>query len=574
MPSNVTRHFVAVGTRQAHYRRAGSGPVVVLLHESPRSSAALLPQLRAFAERFTAIAIDTPGYGLSEPLPLDRPEIEDYADALAETLTALGIGRCAIFGNHTGALVAVAFAARHPQRTSGLVLEGMPQFTATERADLLANYAPEIEPRIDGGHLVQHWSMRRDTFTWFPWYRRTAVARTGIDLGRPGLVQAMHDGVMDALRATPSYTLSYHAAFRFDSEPALRAITCPVTVAAGLGDFMRPHLNRLPRDLPQLRALPLSGGTDEVHAALAVLLAEVATADPAPPAPAAATLPGRATKTYAATQYGQLLVRQRHDAPGRPVVLLHGSPTSAQALEPLIDALAAQRPVVAFDTLGNGDSDKPDPVRHPQFAHPSMRDYAPVVLEAIDALGIGEFDLYGTHTGAAIAAEVAILAPGRVGSVILDGVAMFDDATVADFLANYFLDLEPRWDGTHLHEPWTAYRDSTMWFPWYRRDREHALDFPVVPADKLQAAVLEFLKSGTTYPLSYRAAFEWDARNRLPQVRARTLVTTHPKDPLKVTTPEAAALIPGATGATSPSRLPEIAAFYGRFLDGLDVSAS
>ena len=96
----------------------------------------------------------------------------------------------------------------------------------------------------------------------------------------------------------------------------------------------------------------------------------------------------------------------------------------------------------------------------------------------------------------------------------------------------------------------------------------------VVPADKLQAAVLEFLKSGTSYPLSYRAAFEWDARGRLPQLRARTLVTTHPKDPLSVTTPEAAALIPGATGTTSPSRLPEIAAFYGRFLDGLDVSAA
>ncbi len=100
MSASITRHFVSVGTRRVHYTRAGDGPPVVLLHESPCSSKAMAVYQRVFAESFTAIAFDTPGFGLSDPLPFEQPEIADFADALAETLDALGIARAAVFGRH------------------------------------------------------------------------------------------------------------------------------------------------------------------------------------------------------------------------------------------------------------------------------------------------------------------------------------------------------------------------------------------------------------------------------------------------------------------------------------------
>ncbi len=43
----VQRLFVAVGSGQVHYRRAGEGPPVVLLHR--------------LARNFTVVAVDTPG---------------------------------------------------------------------------------------------------------------------------------------------------------------------------------------------------------------------------------------------------------------------------------------------------------------------------------------------------------------------------------------------------------------------------------------------------------------------------------------------------------------------------------
>src|SRR5690606_14891693 len=71
--TEITRHFAYTQDgRRIHYRRAGSGPPLVLLHASPSSSRVQIPLLRAWADDFTVIALDTPGFGLSDPLPGGR----------------------------------------------------------------------------------------------------------------------------------------------------------------------------------------------------------------------------------------------------------------------------------------------------------------------------------------------------------------------------------------------------------------------------------------------------------------------------------------------------------------------
>ncbi|MEQ9444839.1 MAG: alpha/beta hydrolase, partial [Rhodospirillaceae bacterium] len=68
MAAAIRKGFVNVGNGQVHYRAAGSGPPVILLHDSPRSSVLHIPLVEHFSDRFTAIAIDTPGYGNSTAL--------------------------------------------------------------------------------------------------------------------------------------------------------------------------------------------------------------------------------------------------------------------------------------------------------------------------------------------------------------------------------------------------------------------------------------------------------------------------------------------------------------------------
>ena len=83
---HIKSHIVYVGDRRVHYRRAGTGPAVVMLHLSPSWAKSLDGYTAAFAEHGAAIAIDTPGYGLSDPLDIESPDIGDFADALRDTL--------------------------------------------------------------------------------------------------------------------------------------------------------------------------------------------------------------------------------------------------------------------------------------------------------------------------------------------------------------------------------------------------------------------------------------------------------------------------------------------------------
>jgi pimeloyl-ACP methyl ester carboxylesterase len=102
-------------------REAGAGPALVLLHGIGSGSGSWLQQLESPGGA-RLLAWDAPGYGTSTPLPVAAPTAADYADALAALLLVLKIDRLVLVGHSLGALMAAAFAARHPQRLHGLVL--------------------------------------------------------------------------------------------------------------------------------------------------------------------------------------------------------------------------------------------------------------------------------------------------------------------------------------------------------------------------------------------------------------------------------------------------------------------
>lgn len=114
MPAIQRAYATTPSGRRIHYRRGGSGAPLVLLHASRGSSRTLEPVMETLAERHTVIAIDTPGYGESEPLAVERPSIADYRAALEETLDALNLTRIDLYGAHTGAKIALDLAVEKP----------------------------------------------------------------------------------------------------------------------------------------------------------------------------------------------------------------------------------------------------------------------------------------------------------------------------------------------------------------------------------------------------------------------------------------------------------------------------
>ncbi|TCO45491.1 pimeloyl-ACP methyl ester carboxylesterase [Kribbella antiqua] len=114
--------LVDVGGRRIAYHRAGAGEPAVLLHGGWSDGRAWQRQLAGLAG-FDLIAWDAPGCGGSAD-PAARMTLSDYADVLAEVVTALGVERAHLCGLSWGGGLAIAVWQRHPELVRSLVLAG------------------------------------------------------------------------------------------------------------------------------------------------------------------------------------------------------------------------------------------------------------------------------------------------------------------------------------------------------------------------------------------------------------------------------------------------------------------
>jgi pimeloyl-ACP methyl ester carboxylesterase len=110
------RFYVNGAYGQVHVRTAGpaDGPKLVLLHKMFWSSVQFMHVQDRLAQRgiFT-IAVDLPGYGLSDAPPAE-PTANQYAATLVPVLDALKIEKAAILGVDTGSSIALALPTRIP----------------------------------------------------------------------------------------------------------------------------------------------------------------------------------------------------------------------------------------------------------------------------------------------------------------------------------------------------------------------------------------------------------------------------------------------------------------------------
>lgn len=97
---------------------------------------------------------------------------------------------------------------------------------------------------------------------------------------------------------------------------------------------------------------------------------------------------------------------------GTPVLLVNGSAANLEVTARFVDELARTRRVVTFDQPGMGRS----PATWPTLAVPGL---AGLALALLDDLGIERADIIGYSFGGAVAQQVAIAAPRRVGRLVL-----------------------------------------------------------------------------------------------------------------------------------------------------------
>lgn len=546
----IQRRFLRVGTRRVHYFRAGDGPPAVLIHSSPANARLLMKEIEELSRDHTVFAFDTPGFGLSEPLPPGILTVADLADAMAETLAAIAMPRCPMFGTHTGAAIALEFGVRHPGRITGLVLDGVPAFTDDECARFFGTYFRTMPPSELGGHYADAWTRFRDQSMWFPWTNRTPDHLNPYDPGPP---HSTHLWVSMFFEAAEHYAPAYRAASFYGARAiaAIAELTAPAVFTATDTDMLYPHLDRFPPLRDTQAIVPIGASNMRKRALVAESFARFGAEGPAPADCDAITSTTKIERQFVDGGAGQIHLRYAGDRSAPALLLFHDAPGSAEQAEPLITALARRFFVIAPDLPGNGESDG-------WTAAPTIDQLADAAGQVLDRLGVGDAVLYGIGFGSSVALAFARRWPGRVRAVALQGLPLPAAAERAALQAHYAPPIAIEADGAHWYRTWLMLRDSQVYWPWYDRrlstlSRVEA-DFS---ARALHRWTMDVMRAHASYGHLIAAALARDSEPDLLRLTVPLALVPDDRTPLSVYIERARALCPDAT--MIPGRDSEIA---------------
>jgi len=236
----MMKAYVQTRSGLIHYVTAGDGPALILLHETPRSLrmyAQMIPHLPGFR----VVALDSPGFGESHKVPGDY-SITDYAMNVVSVMDALNLPHAHIFGDHTGAAIAVETAIAAPERVGRLILSGLPFWlNEQERIERHRQVVARdlIAKSDDGSHVMRIWAFLKG---------RIPGGERGLN---PADMELLSEITLDALRAGPAWKQVEILMSIYDPMPRLPLVKAP-TLAIGVTGEGTSIYTKRPRDVAAL----------------------------------------------------------------------------------------------------------------------------------------------------------------------------------------------------------------------------------------------------------------------------------------------------------------------------------
>jgi 3-oxoadipate enol-lactonase len=180
------------------------------------------PVAERLAKDTAVVTFDCRGHGASDK-PAGPYTVEQFADDIADLLTHLGWDRTLIVGASMGGMVALAFAARYPARTSAL---GLIDTTAWYGAEAPKNWAARADQAVKQGlrSLIDFQTTR--------WFGDDFRAKN------PDVVQHCVDIFLK--NDVPAYVEACHMLGRSDLRAALPTLQMPTAVVVGEEDYAAP----------------------------------------------------------------------------------------------------------------------------------------------------------------------------------------------------------------------------------------------------------------------------------------------------------------------------------------------
>ena len=214
-------------------------------------------------------------------------------------------------------------------------------------------------------------------------------------------------------------------------------------------------------------------------------------------------------RAYAEVDGRQLHYRRAGD-PALPVVLLlHQAPSHSAMYEPLMERLGDRFCLIAPDTPGFGNSDALE-------GECDIEAFAGCFASLLQCLEIEKCLVFGHHTGAAIAVQLASGFPGLCSALALSGPTLLSEdmrQTLPQLASPFPVEEE----GGHLLKMWQRIRD---------KDQN-------APLELIQREVLSAIASGNNYQGSYRAVCRQDFAAGLQTLQCPVLVFAGDEDALR-----------------------------------------
>ena len=244
----MKRGYADTEVGQVHYREQGAGDPVVLLHHTASSSITFHRVMPILAERFRAIAADTPGFGASDGPPEIPGDMRYYARAILGLLDSLGLDRASVVGVRTGASIGLELAASHPERIEKLALcSTLFLQTDEDRRYWGEEFAvPKVwEPDGKGQFLQDH------VLDWVSYFARQ-------DDPEQYLLE-----LIAALQAGPNYWWAYRSVVAHDACALLPKVQAPLLFVAPLNDNQYELTRRAHEATPGSQYVEIPGPTED-----------------------------------------------------------------------------------------------------------------------------------------------------------------------------------------------------------------------------------------------------------------------------------------------------------------------